>query len=305
MIPAIRVTDLVVRHGDTVAVNGVSLSVGPGRIVALLGPNGAGKSTLLSVVTTAAAPGSGRVEVFGVDTAVDPVRARTHIGVVFQEQTLDQDLSVERNLWFHARLFGMGRPAARERIDEVLRQFGLADRRRSLVRELSGGLARRVEVARALLHRPRLLVLDEPTSGLDPSVRRALWNDLRVLRADHGLTVLYATHYLQEAEFADEVVIVHSGRIARNGSPAELKAGLTGAAALVVATEDDDAALGQLRVAGFDARMDAAGLAVFCARPERHVAEVARAITVPVRTMSVREPSMDDVYFATTDVVGT
>ncbi|MFF4596822.1 ABC transporter ATP-binding protein [Amycolatopsis sp. NPDC001319] len=300
MTPAFDVRDLVVTYGGRTAVDGVSLGARRGEIVALLGPNGAGKSTLLKALSTAVPPDSGRIEVFGHDAAVDPVAVRRRIGMVFQEQTLDPDLPVERNLWFHARLFGLPRAQARARIDDVLRQFDLADRRADPVEQLSGGLARRLEIARALLHRPGLVILDEPTTGLDPDVRRALWADLRRLRDDERVTVLYATHYLAEAELADQVAIIHNGLLVRGGSPAVLKAELA-ATALRLSTADDVVAEAELIRAGFDVSSTTDGLLVRCTQPERRIAEVVRAVTVPVTEVALREPSLDDVYFATTE----
>jgi ABC-2 type transport system ATP-binding protein len=244
-------------------------------------------------------PDSGRIEVFGHDVTTDPVAARRRIGMVFQEPTLDPDLPVERNLWFHARLFGLPKPLARTRIDQTLARFGLADRRRDPVESLSGGLARRLEIARALVHRPGLVVLDEPTTGLDPEMRRAVWADLRRLRDEDHVTVLYATHYLGEAELADHVVIIHDGLVVRRGSPTELKRELA-ASALFLSTSDDQAAAAELVRAGFDVAPEPGGLLVRCALPERRVAEIVRAISVPVTEVVVREPSLDDVYFATT-----
>jgi ABC-2 type transport system ATP-binding protein len=300
MTAAFDVRDLVVRYSGRTAVDGVSLSAPPGEIVALLGPNGAGKSTLLKALSTAVAPDSGRIEVFGHDVSAEPVAARRRIGMVFQEQTLDADLPVERNLWFHARLFGLPRARARARIDEVLARFGLADRRRDPVEQLSGGLARRLEIARALLHSPGLLILDEPTTGLDPDVRRAVWADLARLRDEERVTVLYATHYLAEAELADSVAIIHNGLKVRSGAPAVLKAELA-ATALFLSTSDNPAATAELVRAGFDASAAPDGVLVRCARPERRIAEVVRAVTVPVTEVALREPSLDDVYFATTE----
>jgi ABC-2 type transport system ATP-binding protein len=300
MTPAFDVRDLVIRYGARTAVGGVSLSARPGEIVALLGPNGAGKSTLLKALSTAVPPDSGRIEVFGHDVTAEPVAARRRIGMVFQEQTLDSDLPVERNLWFHARLFGLPKAQAQARIDEVLAQFGLTGRRRDPVEDLSGGLARRLEIARALVHRPGLLVLDEPTTGLDPEVRRAVWADLRRLRDEERVTVLYATHYLAEAEFADNVAIIHNGLIVRRGSPAELKTELA-ASALCLSTSDNATAAAELVRAGFDAAPTPDWVLVRCVRPERRVAEIVRAVSVPVTEVAVREPSLDDVYFATTE----
>ncbi|MEU3214481.1 ABC transporter ATP-binding protein [Streptomyces sp. NPDC006971] len=297
MTPAFEINDLVVRHGRVTAVHGVSISSPPGRVTALLGPNGAGKSSLLAVVSTAARPDAGTVRVFGHDVRDSPTAARRRLGLVFQERTLDKELSVERNLWFHARLYGMERADARARISLLLDLFGLAHRRRQPVEELSGGLARRVEIARALLHRPGLIVLDEPTNGLDPTARATVWSDLLRLRDELGVTVLYATHYMDEAEYADEIVILRRGRVVRQGSVDRLKGGLE-SSRLVVGCADDEAAARQLRAAGFEPLIEPGGVAVHCPDPEARIAEVVRALDAPVLAVSVHHPSMNDVYLA-------
>ncbi|GAA3492357.1 ABC transporter ATP-binding protein [Streptomyces cremeus] len=294
---AFELTDLVVRYGKVRAVDGVSISSPPGRITALLGPNGAGKSSLLGVLSTASRPDVGHVRVFGHDVLKAPVAARRRLGLVFQERTLDKELSVERNLWFHARLFGMKRSDARARIDLMLDLFELTDRRRQPVEDLSGGLARRVEIARALLHRPSLIILDEPTNGLDPTARAAVWADLLRLRDRLGVTVLYSTHYMDEAEYADEIVILRKGRVVRQGSLGRLKSSLD-SSRIVVSCADDDAAARQLRTAGFEPLHEPGGVAVHCADPESRIADVVRALDVPGLTVAVHHPSMNDVYLA-------
>ncbi|MFG2141115.1 ABC transporter ATP-binding protein [Streptomyces sp. NPDC048650] len=295
--PAFEVTGLVVRYGGLTAVREVSLRSAPGRVTALLGPNGAGKSSLLRVLSTAARPDGGSVRIFGHDVRAAPMAARRQLGLVFQERTLDKELSVERNLWFHARLFGMRRADARARIDVMLDLLGLTGRRRDPVEELSGGLSRRVEIARALLHRPGLLVLDEPTNGLDPAVRGAVWADLLRLRDELGVTVLYSTHYMDEAEYADDIVILRRGRVVRQGSADRLKSGLD-SSRIVVSCGDDEAAARRLREVGFEPLLGPDGVSVHCAEPESRIAEVVRALDVPGLTVSVRHPSMNDVYLA-------
>lgn len=292
---AFEISDLVVRYGKVTAVRGVSMSSPPGRITALLGPNGAGKSSLLGVLSTAARPDGGTVRIFGHDVREAAVYARRRLGLVFQERTLDKELSVERNLWFHARLFGMKRADARSRITLMLDLLGLADRRHQSVEELSGGLARRVEIARALLHRPGLIVLDEPTNGLDPAARATVWADLLRMRDELGVTVLFATHYMDEAEYADEIVILQQGRIVRHGSVDRLKSSLD-SSRIVVTCADEEAAARQLRAAGFEALIGPTGIAVHCVDPEARIAAVVRALDVPGLTVSVHHPSMNDVY---------
>jgi len=297
--PAFELDAVTVRYGQVTAVDRVTADSAPGLITALLGPNGAGKSSLLRVLSTIAPPSSGTARVFGHDTRAEPLAARTRLGLVFQERALDTDLTVEQNLRFHARLFGVPGDRAAKDIPELLERFGLADRRRDRVETLSGGLARRLEIARALLHRPGLLILDEPTNGLDPEARQAVWDDLVRLRAELGVTVLYATHYLDEAEPADQIIILSEGRVAGFGSPARLKSELR-SSRIVLATHDDDTALTRLTEAGFDAVLDSDGVAVRCREPESLMAEVIRAAGPLVRSASVRHPSMNDVFLAHT-----
>lgn len=303
MVDAFEVTELVVRYGAATAVDRLSLSSPPGRITAVLGPNGAGKSSLLKALSTLLRPASGGVRVFGHDACTEPLRVRRHIGLLFQERVLDMELSVRQNLWFHARLFGMSRLQARKRINELLDSFGLAERRNQVVSELSGGLSRRVEIARALLHKPRLLILDEPTTALDPEARRMVWNDLRRLRQELGVTVLYSTHYMDEAELADEIVIVHDGQLVSRGSPAQMRTSL-GCSKLLMSTQDDEAALRRLVLAGFNAVAESSGLSIRCAEPEKQVVRAVQAAVVPVLAVTVQHPSMDDVYLAVTSGSG-
>ncbi|MFD9888727.1 ATP-binding cassette domain-containing protein [Amycolatopsis sp. NPDC059027] len=296
---AFDLSDIVVRYGSTLAVDHVSVNSVPGRLTALLGPNGAGKSSLLKALSTAERPESGRIGIFGHDVRAEPKLARRRLGLVFQERTLDKELSVERNLWFHARLFGMRRADAATQIDRLLNMFGLTEHRGKAVEKLSGGLARRVELVRALLHRPGLLILDEPTTGLDPHSRRVVWDDLLRMRDELGVTTLYSTHYMEEAEHADTIVIMSGGRVGRRGSPEELKDELD-ASRVLLSTYDDVAAAARLRAAGFDVVTGFGELAVRCGDPDRRIAEIVGAVGVPVLSVSAHRPSMDDVYLAAT-----
>ena len=198
---------------------GVSLSVAAGEFVALLGPNGAGKSTLFQILTGLFVPDAGTVHIGGRDIRRNAVPALAGLGIVFQQPTLDLDLTVHGNLRFHARLHGLSRRVARERIAAELERLDLADRAKEAARTLSGGNRRRVELARALLHRPDILLMDEPTVGLDPASRRDLVAHVRALCAGQGLGVLWATHLVDEAEQADRVVVLDKGRVLRDGGP--------------------------------------------------------------------------------------
>lgn len=210
-------------YGELEALKGVSIAVASGEFVALLGPNGAGKSTLFQLLTGLFNADDGVVRVCGHDMRREPVRALDRIGVVFQQMTLDMDLSVEANLVFHARLHGLGGSAARQRIAEVLQRIGLDERAADPVRQLSGGNRRKVELARALVHRPAVLLMDEATVGLDPASRRHLLDEVLGLR-EHGVGVLWASHLVDEAEAADRVIVLHKGQVLAEGRPEELVA---------------------------------------------------------------------------------
>jgi ABC-2 type transport system ATP-binding protein len=219
---------LTQRYGPRVALNALSLIVPPGTFVVLLGPNGAGKSTLFQVLTGLFAAHAGDVEVAGLSMRSHARRALAHIGAVFQQQSLDLDLSVARNLQFHADLQGLPREVAAERIACDATRFGLLPDMGRRVRELSGGTRRKVELLRALLHRPRLLLMDEATAGLDPKSRRDLIDGLHDEVRQRGLTVLWATHVVSEAEGADRVLVLHRGELLADGTPADVTTALGG-----------------------------------------------------------------------------
>ncbi|MFC5183426.1 ATP-binding cassette domain-containing protein [Actinomadura harenae] len=225
--PAIAASGLRKRYGDVVAVDGVDLSVAAGECFAFLGPNGAGKSTTIAMLCALTRPTSGRVAIAGHDTLADPLEARRHIGLVFQETTLDLNLTAAENLRFHADLYDVPPALIPERVDRALDLVGLTAERDRIAGTFSGGMRRRLEIARALLHRPRLIVLDEPTLGLDPHARARVWEHLRAVREREAVTIFLTTHYLDEAEQCDRVAIIDAGRIVAEGSPAALKDELT------------------------------------------------------------------------------
>ncbi|HYD64936.1 MAG TPA: ABC transporter ATP-binding protein [Azospirillum sp.] len=221
--PALSVEDVRFAYQGRPALDGVGFTVEPGRFTALLGPNGAGKSTLFAIATGLLQPQSGRVRVLGHDLARDPVAALGHMGVVFQQPTLDLDLSVVQNLRYFAALHGIGRRAADDRIEVELTRLAMFERRDEKVRKLNGGHRRRVEIARALLHRPALLLLDEPTVGLDLPTRRALIDHVHDLARNDGIAVLWATHLIDEIDPAtDRVVVLHRGTVRASGTVLEV-----------------------------------------------------------------------------------
>jgi ABC-2 type transport system ATP-binding protein len=227
--PALLLDNVVKTYGQVRAIGGVSLAAKPGEFIALLGPNGAGKTTLFQLLSGLFAADSGRIEVMGHDMARDPVPALARLGIVFQQPTLDLELTVTANLLFHAGLHGISHAAAEPRIEKELARLGLAERAHDKAGQLSGGNRRRVELARALLHEPRLLLMDEATVGLDPQSRRDLIDGLLDEVRQRGVTVLWATHLVPEAERADRVLVLHRGRLLADGAPAEVTACLGGA----------------------------------------------------------------------------
>ena len=233
--PAIVVEHAVKEYGALTAVNDVSFTVAKGETLGLLGPNGAGKSTLIRMMTTLVPITSGKVLVGGHDVAQDPDRARLSIGVIPQAMTTDTDLSVEENLDIYAKLYGVGKEERKRAITELLELVHLSDRRKSLVGTLSGGMRRRVEIARGLVHEPRIFFLDEPTTGLDPVSRVAVWEMLRKIKRERDLTVLLTTHYMDEADkLCDRIAIVDHGELKALDSPLKLKTSIPGQNSLEV-----------------------------------------------------------------------
>ncbi|MEO6528260.1 MAG: ATP-binding cassette domain-containing protein [Gemmatimonadaceae bacterium] len=233
--PAIRVEHLVKKFGDVTAVDDVSFEVRRGEIFAFLGPNGAGKTTTIRMLTTLLRPTSGSLTLEGLDPVTQRDEVRRRIGVVFQDPSLDQDLTAWENMEIHGVLYGVPRTERRERTEKLLALFELADRRTSLVKTFSGGMRRRLEIARGLLHTPKVLFLDEPTLGLDPQSRNQMWSHVQQLNASDGVTVFLTTHYMDEADrVAGRIAVIDHGRIVAIGSPAELK-GRTGTESLEAA----------------------------------------------------------------------
>lgn len=221
---AIVVSDLSAAYGSKTVLDHVNISIPRGTSFALLGPNGAGKTTLISILCTLRKPDGGKASVVGADVVTQPTKARQSIGVVFQDSSLDDRLSAWENLNFHGLVYGMPARERQRRSDEVLALVELTDWRDEIVRDFSGGMRRRLEIARALLHEPEILFLDEPTVGLDAQTRRRIWQYLDTLRRERGLTLLTTTHYIEEVESADTVCIIDSGKIIAQGSPEALKA---------------------------------------------------------------------------------
>lgn len=221
----IEVKDLTRSFGDHVAVDSISFTVNEGEIFAFLGPNGAGKSTTIKMLTTLLHPTSGTITIAGHDPRLEPDAVRHAFGIVFQDPSLDDDLTGLENLEFHAILYGVPPKLRRERIDELLNLVELSNRKNDFVRDYSGGMKRRLEIARGLLHHPKIIFLDEPTLGLDPQTRNHMWSYLRKLNAQKGITIFFTTHYMEEADkIAERIAVIDDGKIIAEGSGAELKA---------------------------------------------------------------------------------
>jgi ABC-2 type transport system ATP-binding protein len=303
MTAAIRLEGLVKEYAGPPRVRalaGVDLEVREGEVFGLLGPNGAGKTTTVGICTTRVIPTSGRATVVGVDVLADPPRARRSIGVVSQYNTLDRSCTVRENLVYHCRYFGMGGAESAARADELLGQFHLTDRAAALPMQLSGGLAQRVQVARAIAHRPAVLFLDEPTAGLDPQSRLALWELIEGMR-ERGITVLLTTHYMDEADrLSDRVAIIDAGRVLVSDTPAALKRQV-GAETVVQLQLDgtfDGLAEALSQVAGVREVLPAdGGLRVMAESREGLLPRVVEAATpYALRDVSVSEPTLATVF---------
>jgi len=285
------------------AVDGIDLTVEHGELFGLLGPNGAGKTTTVGIATTRVAPTSGSVRVNGIDVVADPAHAKASLGVVTQFNTLDRACTVRENLVFHCRFFGASRRVAQHRADELLERFRLSDRADEMVSALSGGLAQRVQVARAIAHRPTIVFLDEPTAGLDPQSRIALWDVLGELRSDEGLTVVLTTHYMEEAEqFCDRVAIIDRGRILVSGTPDALKREHGDLAIATLGFSDEASA----QRAAADLRRfgtvdeDGVTLRITTADGAGSVPGLVNAAGPGLRELALAEPSLETVFIALT-----
>jgi ABC-2 type transport system ATP-binding protein len=298
--PAVSVRGLVKRYGDLEAVSGIDFDVAPGEIFGFLGPNGAGKTTTIAMLCTLARPTAGSASVAGHEVVAERDDVRRNIGLVFQDTTLDGYLTAEQNLRLHAELYGVPRTAVPERMRQVLEMVGLWERRKSRVATFSGGMKRRLEIARGLLHSPRVLFLDEPTIGLDPQTRSSIWSYIRELKAAEDITIFLTTHYMDEAEWCDRIAIMDSGRIIVLDTPEVLKASV-GRDRIQISTDDDEAAIGALRQRfGIEATV-AEGLVTFAVEAgEQFVPRLFTELGMPIRSVNVSRPSLDDVFMSYT-----
>jgi ABC-2 type transport system ATP-binding protein len=297
---AIEVRDLRKSFGDVEAVRGVSFEVAPGEVFGFLGPNGAGKTTTINMLCTLAKPTGGAAFVAGHDSVRERDDVRRHIGLVFQDQTLDGYLTAAQNLRLHAELYGVDSALVPPRMEQVLRMVGLWERKDSVVMTFSGGMRRRLEIARGLMHSPRVLFLDEPTIGLDPQTRSSIWSYIRELKQREEITIFMTTHYMDEAEFCDRIAIMDAGVIVALDTPEALKAQV-GADRVRIQTEDDEAAIAVLAERfELEAKMSEGAVTFFVPSGEEFVPQLFADLGLAIRSVSVSRPTLDDVFMSHT-----
>ncbi|MGY1660354.1 ATP-binding cassette domain-containing protein [Geodermatophilus sp. SYSU D00705] len=290
------------KTGDTVveAVKGIDLRVERGQTYGFLGPNGAGKSTTIEMLCTIRNPTAGAARVAGFDVVRERDQVRRRIGLVFQQQTLDLQLTAEQNLRFHAELYGLSRADADRRIGEVLEMVALTDRRSDVVQRFSGGMKRRLEIARGLVHAPQVLFLDEPTIGLDPQTRAAIWDHLRWLRENTSITVFVTTHYMDEAEHCDRIAIMDHGEVVVEDTPEALKSSI-GTDRIALRTDDDELAIARVRERlGIEAGVHEGQVTLAVAQGAQVVPRLFTELGVGIRSVTVTRPSLDDVFLTYT-----
>jgi ABC-2 type transport system ATP-binding protein len=299
-IPAIAVRDLVKNYDEVRAVRGVNFEVAGGEVFGFLGPNGAGKTTTINMLCTLATPTSGQARVAGFDVVTQRDDVRRHIGLVFQDPTLDGYLTAAQNLQLHAELYGVQSDLVQPRMRQVMEMVGLWERRDSGVATFSGGMRRRLEIARGLMHSPRVLFLDEPTIGLDPQTRRSIWTYIRELKEREEITIFMTTHYMDEAEWCDRIAIMDQGQIVALDSPETLKAQI-GHDRVTIHTDDDQAAIQSLKERfGVEARISEGAVTFGVPGGEEFVPRLFAESGIAIRSVSVARPTLDDVFMSYT-----
>jgi ABC-2 type transport system ATP-binding protein len=297
---AISVKDLRKRFGDFEAVKGVNFEVATGEVFGFLGPNGAGKTTTINMLCTLTKPSDGSAEVAGFDVVAARDDVRRHIGLVFQDPTLDGYLTAEQNLRLHAELYGVESKVVKPRMEQVLRMVGLWERRDGQVMTFSGGMRRRLEIARGLMHSPRVLFLDEPTIGLDPQTRASIWGYIRQLQQTEEITIFMTTHYMDEAEFCGRIAIMDGGEVVALDTPAALKEAV-GADRIRIETADDEKAIARLgEHFGLEATVSEGVVSFAVADGEAFVPRLFAELEVPIKSVSLSRPTLDDVFMSHT-----
>jgi ABC-2 type transport system ATP-binding protein len=298
--PAIEVRELSKRFGSFTAVDGISFEVGSAEIFGFLGPNGAGKTTTISMLCTLMHPSGGQALIAGHDVAKEAAEVRRQIGIVFQDTTLDDRLTANENLQFHAEVYGLPKQLIETRVPAMLDRVGLADRAKDYVMTFSGGMKRRLEIARGLIHSPTVLFLDEPTIGLDPQTRRSLWEYTRSLRETEGVTIFLTTHYMDEAEACDRIAIIDHGQIIALDTPAGLKSRM-GGDVITVAAKDNDVLAAEVRERfEVEPRVEGEALEFQIDDGAAFLPQLFTRLTTPIESVSVRRPTLDDVFVTLT-----
>lgn len=292
----IEVQDLHKRYNGAEAVSGVSFNVFEGEVFGFLGPNGAGKTTTINILCTLLNFDSGAAFVNGFDCKRESNKVRQSIGLVFQEVTLDNELTAYENLKFHCYMYNMEKRLTEERIDEMLGVVGLSDRKKEIVKRFSGGMKRRLEIARGLLHRPKVLFLDEPTLGLDPQTRTNVWEFIHTVRRSTGSTVFMTTHYMDEAEVCDRVAIIDRGRIIACDTPSALKNSLKGDTIHLKTVNDEAASMEINDRFGLKAVRTEAGLFIIVDNGERFIPRLFERLKTGILSVSLKRPSLEDVF---------
>ena len=292
----IQVENLTHRYGDRTALNHINFEVRPGEIFGLLGPNGGGKSTLFRILSTMMVPTEGRALLAGNDVARDPAAVRRLVGVVFQTQSLDKALTVEENLRAQGHLHGLSGADLRGRMERAMERLGLADRRKDLVETLSGGLRRRVEIAKALLHQPKVLLMDEASTGLDPAARRDLSRHVESLRDGEGVTILLTTHILEEADRCDRLVLLHQGNIVAQGTPHELRSSIGGDIVVLDAPDPRALAAGIESRFGMKPAVSDGQVRIEIQNGHRFITDVVEAFPGAIDSVGLHKPTLEDVF---------
>ncbi len=292
----ISVRDLVHRYQDRTALNGISFDVHPAELFGLLGPNGSGKTTLFRILSTLMVPSAGTAQIAGLDVVREPAALRRHIGVVFQAQSVDPKLTAYENLWHQGHLYGLRGAALKQRIEEILTRVGLWDRARDRVETFSGGMQRRIELAKGLLHHPEVLLLDEPTTGLDPGARRDLWQYLQILRDQEHVSVIVTTHLMEEAERCDRLAILNEGKLVALGTPADLTREIGGDVVLLEARDPEKLAEQIRRLFHVDAITMGTHVRLEIENGHRFVPDVVEAFPGEIQALSVSKPTLEDVF---------
>jgi ABC-2 type transport system ATP-binding protein len=297
---AIEVDGLARDFKGLVAVNHISFQVDAGEIFGFLGPNGAGKTTTVKMLCTLLRPSAGRALVAGYDVEHDQAQVRKSIGIIFQDPSLDDRLTARENLRFHGIIYRIPRKELPVRIDQALTLMELEDRGDELVRNYSGGMKRRLEIARGLLHAPRVLFLDEPTIGLDPQTRHRIWEYLLMLRQQHNITLFMTTHYMDEAEYCDRIAVIDHGEIIALDTPQRLKARVKGDMINLQTADDAAAKLELSRKFDISALLDSRGLHFEVQNGAMFIPRLVRELEIQVVSASVRQPTLDDVFLKMT-----